>query len=193
MGDAFRRFFLSIGVALGLAAGQPDPVLYANIVNAQAEGPRAVLRVDARIENAFEAGAIELIETGTRIALRYRVRLEGPQGSIAEAQETRSIWYDMRTGFYRVSFAEGKAASLVDPQAARLLAAELSGLELKVVPGAESAVSVGPSTVVVVSAEIGILDQGGSWHDAPVLWNYSSPRAQTSAASALRAEGSGGR
>jgi hypothetical protein len=28
----------------------------------------------------------------------------------------------------------------------------------------------------VVKAAIGILDSRGEWHDAPVLWNYNSPR-----------------
>jgi hypothetical protein len=172
MGDAFRRLFLGLGIALGLASGQPDPSIAARVSIAEAAlGGGPALVVDARLENAFAPGALELVETGTRVALRYTARLEGPGGPGAEASEVRSLWYDMRSSRYGVSFDGGKTAAMVDPQAARNVVSELRGLEL--CRAADAAIGAR----VVVRAEIGILDARGEWHDAPVLWNYYGPRA----------------
>lgn len=165
MGDALRRLFLSIGIGLGLASGQPDPSLIARIA---LDGE--TLLVSARVENAFAPSARELVEAGTRIALRFSARAEGSAIGDIRAEETRTLRYDLRSGRYAVSYG-GKSAALVDPQAARTLASELSGLELcrprDLPEGAR----------IVVRAEIGIVDSKGEWHGAPVLWNYFSPRA----------------
>jgi hypothetical protein len=166
MGDAFRRFFLGLGVALGLASGQPDPGIFANV--SAADGAYVLY---VRVENAFAPGALELVDAGTRVALRYSARLECPDGRSLEASETRALWYDMRSGFYDASFDGGKRSELVDPQAARTLVSELSGLRIC---RAEEAPEGGRA---VIKAEIGIVDGRGEWHDAPVLWNYTSPRA----------------
>ncbi len=168
MGDALRRLFLGLGVALGLASGQPDPSM---IAHAGSEGATVV--VDARIDNAFAPGALELIETGTRVALRYSARLEGQGGRSFEASETRALWLDMRSSRYALSYGEGKTSELVDPQAARIFVSELRGLELC------SVAEAGEGARVAVKAEIGIIDASGQWHDAPVLWNYTLPRAAT--------------
>jgi hypothetical protein len=168
MGDALRRLFLGLGVALGLAPGQSDPSLLAHLLLAEDQNKGAAIVVDARIDNAFAPGARELVETGTRVALRYSAQLEG---RTVQASETRILWYDMRSSRYGVAFDGGKTAALVDPQAARNLAAEISGLEL--CPAAEA----GEGKRVIVRAEIGIIDSRGEWHDAPVLWNYFAPRA----------------
>lgn len=186
MGDAFRRFFLSIGVALGLASGQLDPAIVARVESAQAAGrgpERGALAVSARIDHAFAPSAIELVETGTRVAFRYSARLEGASGSYRAVSETRSIWYDMRSGRYRVAFDGGKETSLVDPQAARGLASELSGL---VIGSGSGLGGMQGGAQVIVSAEIGIIDAKGEWHDAPVLWNYSAPRTAVAIAAAGR-------
>jgi hypothetical protein len=182
MGDALRRLFLSLGVVLGIATGQPDPSLFAHaaLVN-------GTLVVSARIENAFAPGTIDLIETGTRVALRYAVKGEGSGGRGIEKSETRVIWYDLRSARYCVSFGDGKTAALVDPRAARDLASELRGLEIH--PAAEADALLTWETRLVVRAEIGIVNARGEWHDAPVLWNYSSPRASF----ALEAGEEGGR
>lgn len=168
MGDALRRLFLSIGVALGLASVQPDPSLFARIGPGPAPGERLV--VSARIENSFAPGALELVETGTAVALRFTALVATPTGELAYA-ETRSIRYDLRSGLYEVSFDGGKKAALVDPQAARTLASELGSLELCPLTDAPD------GTRVIVRAEIGIMDSSRAWHDAPVLWNYYGPRA----------------
>jgi hypothetical protein len=176
MGDAFRRLFLSIGVALGLATGQVDPSIVARVsplASPPAAPERGALAVSARIDNAFAPSAIELVETGTRVALRYSIRLEEPGGGHRAVSETRSIWYDMRSGRYRVAFGAGKEAALVAPRAARGLAAELSDLTLG---SGTSSSQAKAGSQIVVSAEIGIIDASGAWHDAPVLWNYFSPR-----------------
>ena len=170
MGDAFRRLFLSIGVALGLASGQPDPALFARIGPDDGGAGRENLVVSARVENAFAPGALELVETGTTVALRFSARVATPSGELA-FEETRTLRYDLRSGFYDVSFDGGKKAALVDPQAARTLTSELGSLEL--CPQAQ----VPEGTRVLVRAEIGIIDVSGAWHDAPVLWNYFAPRA----------------
>ena len=84
MGDALRRLFLSIGIALGLASGQSDPNLVARVA---LYGDRLV--VDARIENAFAPGALELVEAGTRVAIRFSARAEASGISEIGAEETR--------------------------------------------------------------------------------------------------------
>jgi hypothetical protein len=166
MGDALRRLFLAIGIGLGLAPGQPDPSLVARVAPAG-----GTLVVSARVENAFAPGALELVEAGTRVALRFSARAEaGPRGELA-AEETRAIWYDLRSGRYGVAYDGGKTAAMVDPQAARTLASELTELELC------RAGELPEGARVVVRAEIGIVDSRGDWHDAPVLWNYLAPRA----------------
>jgi hypothetical protein len=166
VGDALRRLFLAIGIGLGLASGQADPSL---VAAASLEGGRLV--VSARVDNAFAPGARELVEAGTRVAIRYAARIEASGGRELGADETRALWYDLRTGRYGVAFDGGKTAALVDPQAARTLASELSGLALCRAEEAQEGARV------VVRAEIGIVDAKGLWHDAPVLWNYYQPRA----------------
>ena len=107
------------------------------------------------------------------ITLRFSARAEAIAAPL-RAEETRTIRYNLRSGLYDVSFDGGKSAALVDPQAARTLASELGSLELcrpeELAEGAR----------VVLRAEIGIVDARGQWHDAPVLWNYSQPRAMLS-------------
>jgi len=169
-----RRFFLGLGVALGLASGQPDPSFFASV--AVLEG---TVSLYARVDDAFAPGALELVEAGTRVALRYSARIEGREGRPIEASETRALWYDIRTGFYDVSFDNGRKTSrLVDPQAARNLVSELRSLELC------RAEEVAPGGRAAIKAEIGIIDAQGEWHDAPVLWNYCEPRAMQIVAAA---------
>lgn len=170
MGGALHRLFLSIGVALGLASSQPDPALFARIGPADASTGGDRLVVSARVENAFAPGALELVETGTTVALRFSALVATPTGE-QTFDETRSLRYDLRSGLYDVSFDGGKKAALVDPEAARTLASELGSLEL--CPRAQAP----DGTRVIVRAEIGIIDSSGAWHDAPVLWNYYGPRA----------------
>jgi len=169
MGDAFRRLFLSIGVALGLASGQSDPSLYARLDQDSAAASDR-LAVSARVENAFAPGALELVETGTAVALRFTARILAPAKDELVFEETRALRFDMRSGLYDVSFDGGRQAALVDPEAARTLASQLPSLEL--CPAAQAP----EGTRVVVESRIGILDARGEWHDAPVLWNYYVPR-----------------
>jgi len=165
MGDALRRLFLAIGIALGLAAGQSDPSLFARLA---LEGDR--IAVSARVEQAFAPGALELVAAGTRVALRFSAQANSVSGAGLRVEEIRSLCYKLRSGRYEVVYGGGKTAALVDPMAAQTLACELSGLALcrtqELPEGAR----------VVVRAEIGLLDSRGAWHDAPVLWNYSAPR-----------------
>jgi hypothetical protein len=165
MGDALRRLFLSIGIALGLASPQPDPAIAARLGL-----DSGLLVASARIENAFAPGARELIAAGTKVALRFSASVELPSRPLA-SEETRALWYDLRSGFFDVSYDEGKTAALVDPSAAMTLASELSGLALC------EAREAPLGTRIVIRAQIGILDSSGLWHDAPVLWNYVTPRA----------------
>jgi hypothetical protein len=167
MGDALMRLFLSIGIGLGLASGYSDPSLAARVA---VDGDGGLV-VSARVENAFAPGARELVEAGTRVAIRFSARIERGAKDDIKAGETRSIRYDLRTGRYAVTFDDGKTSALVDPQAARTLAAELGDLQLC------RAGEVEAGARVIVRAEIGIIDALGAWHDAPVLWNYYGPRA----------------
>jgi len=166
MGDAFRRLFLSIGVALGLASGQSDPALVA-----RAFVEDGAVAVSARIEGAFAPGAVELVDTGTRVAIRFSATLDAGKERLVGTTETRSIWYDMRSGRYGVSFDGGKTAALVDPAAARTLVSEPLGIRVC------EASDAGEGARIILRAEIGIIDSRGEWHDAPVLWNYCAPRA----------------
>jgi hypothetical protein len=178
MGDAFRRLFLGLGVALGLASGQPDPTLVAGVSASAGD-----LVLYARVEEAFAAGALELVESGTRVALRYSVQVDGANGAALEASQVRAVWYDLRTGLYFVSVDGERKGGLVDPQAARTLVAELR--DLRLCAAAEAA----PEGRAVIGAEIGILDGRGEWHHAPVLWNYRSPKAVVALAAAARTGG----
>jgi|GEM_PF-2570220 hypothetical protein len=175
MGDALRRLFLAIGVGLGIASGQPDPGLFARIDLAggasDISGRDDRLVVSARVENAFAPGALELVEAGTTVALRFETEVMRPAGEPLTFEETRSLRYNLRSGLYDVAFDGGKKAALVDPRAARTLASELSALELCRASDAPE------GTRIVVRAEIGIIDSRGGWHGAPVLWNYFGPRA----------------
>lgn len=160
-----RRLFLSIGIILGLATGQPDPVLFARSALVD---DRVVINV--RVEEAFPPGALDLIESGTSVALRFTAEVAQAGGGTVAAYDSRSLRYDLRSGLYEVATDSGKKSRMVDPGAARTFASELPGLELcqlgEAAPGAR----------IVVAAQIGILDAKGQWHDAPVLWNYLSPR-----------------
>lgn len=170
MGDALRRLFLAIGVGLGLASGQSDPSLVAGM--ASLGSPEAALIVvSARVDNAFSPGALELVEAGTRVALRFSAQAETLSRGSLKAEELRTIRYDLRSGRYQVGYGGGKTAALVDPMAARTLASELSELVLC------RAGELPEGARVVVRAEIGLMDSRGLWHDAPVLWNYYGPRA----------------
>jgi hypothetical protein len=171
MGDAFRRLFLAIGIGLGLASGQSDPSLFAHLARQGEASEGDWLVVSVRVENAFAPGALELVEAGTRVALRFSGRVEASGGRALGAEETRTLWYDLRTGRYDVSYDGGKTAALVDPQAARTLVSELS--EFRICRAEE----LPEEARVIMRAEIGIIDSQGGWHDAPVLWNYYAPRA----------------
>lgn len=180
MDDVISRLFLTLGVALGLAAGQPDPVLVAHAVAAG-----DVVIVDARVDKAFAPGSVELVEAGTKVAIRFSAAMEGREES--GKAETRAVWFDMRSGYYKVDMGGAKIASLADPKAARFLAADLSGLRLEASPHQMAGARV------VVAARIGILDAKGEWHEAPVLWNYASPRVAALVVDAASERAAGGR
>jgi hypothetical protein len=171
MGDALRRLFLAIGIGLGLAPGQPDPGLVARLLSLPGEAAGDRVAVSARVENAFAPGAMELVEAGTSVALRFSAEAQSSSMEPIHAEETRALRFDLRTGRYSLSLGRGRRAALVDPQAARDLVSELTALELC------GAADLAQGARVVVRAEIGLLDSGGAWHDAPVLWNYLGPRA----------------
>ena len=171
MGDALRRLFLSIGIGLGLVVGQSDPSLVASLAHEDGAHDGGALVVSVRVENAFAQGAWDLVEAGTRVALRFSAQVESDSRGTLRAEETRTLWYDFKSGRYDVAFGGGKTAALVDPQAARALASELPALPLCKVSEMQEGARV------VVRAEIGIIDSRGAWHDAPVLWNYFGPRA----------------
>jgi hypothetical protein len=187
MGDALRRLFLAIGIGLGLASGQPDPSLAARVAAVEGSPGEGTVVVSARVDNAFAPGARELVEAGTRVALRFSAKVEASDGRELAAEETRTLRYDLRSGRYVVEFDRGKTAALVDPQAARTLASELSGLELC------RAGEASEGARVIVRAEIGIVDGRGAWHDAPVLWNYFGPRAVLAYGRAAEGPPKGGR
>jgi len=166
MGDALRRLFLSIGIGLGLVSGQSDPSLIASLFH-----EAGALMVSIRVENAFSQGARDLVEAGTRVALRFSAQVESDSKGTLRVEETRALMYNLRTGRYDLALGGGRTAALVDPQAARALASESPALRLCDISEAREGARV------VVRAEIGIIDSRGAWHDAPVLWNYFGPRA----------------
>jgi hypothetical protein len=174
MGDALRRVFLTIGIALGLAEGRPDPALYARIVQDQ-EG---YVALNARVEGAFVPEALELVQTGSSVALRFEAALAGKAGRSgggAATASTRSVRYDLRSSRYVVDFLEeGRTSSVIDPSTATGLVSAVQGL--RVCPlGA-----LGEGGRVAVSVSVGIVDSSGSWRAAPVLWNYTALKAEFS-------------
>jgi hypothetical protein len=172
MGDALRRVFLSIGIALGLAEGRPDPVLYARVIRDQ-----GYIVVNARVEGAFVPEALELVQTGSRVALRFGAELAAKQGALASASSTRSVCYDLRASAYRIEIAEeGKSSSVIDPVTATGLVSTVQALRLY--PTGDLA--AGGRIAVAVSVSVGIIDSSGSWREAPVLWNYSALRSDFS-------------
>jgi len=165
MGDALRRLFVSLGVALGLSVGQPDPALSARIF--QEEG---IVQVNARIDDAFAPGTRELVDSGSSVALRFAAELEAPGRPGRRAEETRYVFYDLRERRYMVSWGGGaRTAALADSATARSLASMVSDMRLCPVDELAS------GGRITVSASIGILDGRGDWHEAPVLWNYARP------------------
>jgi len=167
MGDALRRVFLSIGIALGLAEGRPDPVLYALVFQDQ-----GYVLINARVEGAFVPEALELVQTGSRVALRFSAEMASKAGGGSSAASTRSVLYDMRASRYSVEIAEeGKSSSVIDPVTATGLVSAVQGLRL--CPVAD----LGSGGRVSVSASVGIIDSSGSWREAPVLWNYTALKA----------------
>jgi hypothetical protein len=174
MGDALRRVFLSIGIALGLAQGRPDPELYARVVRDE-EG---YVALNARVEGAFVPEALELVQTGSSVALRFEAAFSGRSGGAAAAASTRSVRYDLRSSRYVVSFLEeDRTSSFIEPASATGLVSAVQGLRL--CPAGE--LEGGGRVAVAVS--VGIVDSSGAWHAAPVLWNYSALKADFSFAS----------
>ncbi len=167
MGDALRRMFLSIGIALGLAEGRPDPALYARVFQDQ-----GVVFVNARVEGAFVPEALELVQTGSRVAIRFSAELTTISGG-SSATSTRSVRYDMRASRYSVDIVEeGKSSSVIDLVAATSLVSAVQGLRLCPIG------DLGQGGRVSVSASVGIIDSSGSWRAAPVLWNYIAPKSE---------------
>jgi hypothetical protein len=162
MGDALYRFFLSIGVGLGLIAGQADPQIAGRILRQEAPPGSAretLLVAEAEIAGAFSKGSRELVEAGSTIAVRL-------------VEATRSLAFDLRARRYVVGFAgEGRTASVPDAETAIALASSFPGFAIC------PASNLAYGGRVTLSASVGLVDAAGAWHDAPVLWNYVRPQA----------------
>jgi hypothetical protein len=173
MGDALYRFFLAIGVGLGLIAGQSDPAISARVLRQVAgQGSQTMLVAELRVDESFSPGSRELVESGSTVALRVVARLVSKDGRSWDAAATRALSWDPRERRFKVSVAnEGRTVALADLEAAVVLASGFQGLEIC------PAAALEEGGRVTVQASIGLLDAVGAWHDAPVLWNYVRPEA----------------
>jgi hypothetical protein len=174
MGGAFYRFFLSIGVALGLIAGQADPLLAARVLR---EGPIAgadsevSLVAEAEIQRAYSKGSQELVESGSVVAVRVTAELVATGGRTWKAEATRTLAWDPRSKSYLVGIpAEARTIALDSVEAAMTLASRCPGLTLCPVS------TLGSGGQVTLVASVGLIDAAGHWHEAPVLWNYVRPQ-----------------
>jgi hypothetical protein len=175
MGDALYRFFLSIGVGLGLIAGQADPQIAGRILRQEAPPGSAretLLVAEAEIAGAFSKGSRELVEAGSTIAVRLAAELVASGGRSWRVEATRSLAFDLRARRYVVGFAgEGRTASVPDAETAIALASSFPGFAIC------PASNLAYGGRVTLSASVGLVDAAGAWHDAPVLWNYVRPQA----------------
>jgi len=180
MGDALYRFFLSIGVGLGLIAGQVDPTLSAKILRQDLDNSAGTMLVAAiHVDQAFSAGSRDLVESGSIVALRVIVKLVTKDGRSFATESTRFLGWDPRARHFNVGRSEeGKPIAFTNPEAAVTFASEFP--DLAICP----AEKLGQGGRVSVLASVGLIDNSGAWHEAPVLWNYVRPEASFTFASA---------
>jgi hypothetical protein len=178
MGDGLRRFFLSIGIALGLVEGRPDPELFARVFLEQ-----NLIVVNARVEGAFVPEALELVQTGTPVALKFRAEFTSRNGGLVFIESTRSIRYDVRSSCYIVeNFEDKKISKVIDQVAATSLVSSVQGMPLCPLS------AFNPVGRIRVSVSVGIIDSSQLWREAPVLWNYVKLETELTAEKALNEE-----
>jgi hypothetical protein len=172
MGDVLFRFFLSIGVGLGLIVGQADPVIGAKVLRQDRAdaGLGTMLVAEVQVDEAFSPGSRELVESGSSVALKVVARLAAKDGGSWETAAIRTLAWDPRSRRFKVGFVgEGREVPFADFEAAMTLASRFHGLAL--CPAARLA----SGGRVTIEAHVGLIDASGAWHDAPVLWNYVRP------------------
>ena len=165
---------------------QPDPSLFARIGPGRRRGPGERLVVSARIENSFAPGALELVETGTAVALRFTALVATRPESSLSGRRARSATTCVRASTRCPSTAARRRPSWIRKPRGPW---PPSSAPSSSVPRRRRRTG----TRVIVRAEIGIIDSSGAWHDAPVLWNYYGPRAVLVAGSCARPERAAGR
>ena len=117
-------------------------------------------------------GSRELVEAGSTVAVRVRAELVASGGKTWKAEAMRSLAWNLRDRRYIVGIpAEARTVNLDNADAAITLVSHFPGLSLCPV----SALASGGR--VTFLASVGLIDSGGTWHDAPVLWNYVRPTA----------------
>jgi hypothetical protein len=156
-----RQLFFGIGVLLGLVPAQDGPELSVRIYRNE-----AAVYLNAELLGAFPEGSLELAAAGTELAFRLTAQAEGTVPVVA----LRSLRFDAGTARWIVGYgsADGRR-SLADREAASLLASRVWALrlgELDRLPG---------GVTITITAESGIIDGSGLWHDAGILWGYARP------------------
>jgi hypothetical protein len=166
-----KRLFFGLGVLLGVLSPRAEPELSARVF--QYEG---VLYVSAELPGAFEGASAELLENGATVALELEASLQPAQAAPEATRKTRpaiarrTLRYEAASATWLVGLSpEGEEKRLASLKAAVILASRVWALPLGPVGLLE-----GGGSVHLVSRP-GILDEGGAWHAAAILWGYAEP------------------
>ncbi len=155
-----RRLLFGLGILLGIVAPQASPDLAARVYRLGED-----VYVNAEIEGAFSAAALELAAAGSEVAFEVEARIEG-RDAVAVAR--RSLRYAPASGEWLVGQDDG-VKRIVGREAALVLAGRVWALRV----GELSAFEGGGA--ILVKARPGILDEKGGWHSAGILWAYTEP------------------
>jgi hypothetical protein len=155
-----RRLLFGLGILLGIVAPQASPGMTAKVYRVGED-----VYVNAELEAAFPAAALELAAAGSEVAFEVEARLEGRE---AGAVARRSLRYVAATGEWLVA-QDGAVKRVGDRGTAIVLACRVWAL-----PIGKLADFCGASAVLL-TARSGIVDEKGGWHQAGILWGYVEP------------------
>jgi hypothetical protein len=169
----FRRLFFGLGILLGLVSPEVAPLLSSRIWR-----DADTVRLNLELAGAFPASALELAAEGTEVAWRLLAEIEDGEGS-RSLELRRSLRREGLDGPWLVRLEpEAELKRVRELEAALVLASRAWGVDLGTVPGP------GRGLKLRLSCFPGILDSGGAWHEAGILWGFAEPRAEFSFGSA---------
>ncbi|OHE71641.1 MAG: hypothetical protein A2413_01990 [Treponema sp. RIFOXYC1_FULL_61_9] len=159
----FRKLFFGLGVLLGVVSPQTAPDLSARVYRIGDQ-----LYVNIELVGAYAGTALDLVSSGTRVAIGLEAAVEG--SSWPPVRVTRSIRRDGAVDAWIVETeTKGEEKILRDRDAALILASRAWGIHLGPADGSRRAFAV------TVRAGAGLIDAEGLWHRADILWGYAEP------------------